>query len=434
MRPRCGRRDQSVGRGGARAGPLPYRAAAILLAVAACARIEPPPGGPPDVTPPRLVSVRPESLASVPGFRGEVVFQFDEVVSEGGSANDGLGTGDLERLILLSPTVGVPEVRWHRTRIGVRPREGWKDGRVYRVQLLPGVTDLHNNRSLAERIVTFRTGGPAPETTLRGSVHDWVAGRPARGALVEAVLLPDSLTYRALADSNGAFVLGPLPKGEYLVYGVIDLSHNGRRDPRDQFDSVRVAPGATAVGELWTFPRDTIGPRLASVTVQDSVTLALAFSQPLDPRQRLDSTAARVRLLPDSTPVGVRTLLAPAAHDSQYQRPRARTDSGRGRVDSARAPAVPPAKTAADESRAALNDRLLLTLAAPVAAGAKYLVEVRGVRNVSGAAASPRLVLAVPAAPAAARRDSSVVRPDSLRGRLDSLKARADSAHPRKPT
>jgi hypothetical protein len=264
------------------------RRAALLLLAAACARVEAPPGGPPDVTPPRLVAVHPDSLAVLPDFDGDVVFQFSEVISEGTAPNQGAGTGELERLVILSPSPKVPEVRWRRTRITVRPREGWVPNRVYRVQLLPGVTDLHSNRSSSGAVLTFTTGAAAPAATLRGTVTDWTNGAPARGALVEAVLMPDSLVYRAIADSSGGFSVGPLPKGDYVVYGVIDQNRNNRRDPREAWDSARVALDTAAVAELWTFPHDTIGPRIQSATVVDSLTASLAFSQPLDPAQRLD--------------------------------------------------------------------------------------------------------------------------------------------------
>ena len=45
-----------------------FVAAAVLLA--SCAKIEPPPGGPPDPTPPHLVATRPDILAVVPDFYG----------------------------------------------------------------------------------------------------------------------------------------------------------------------------------------------------------------------------------------------------------------------------------------------------------------------------------------------------------------------------
>ena len=111
----------------------------FLLAVAGCARILAPPGGPIDRVPPTLLSTRPDSLESLPGFKGDVEFRFNEVVSEGGTPNFGLGNGDLERLVLVSPSYRVPVVRWKRDRITARPREGWRPNTVYRIELLPGL-------------------------------------------------------------------------------------------------------------------------------------------------------------------------------------------------------------------------------------------------------------------------------------------------------
>jgi len=135
-----------LGRRGARRA----LAALCLLSAIACAKIEPPPGGPPDTKPPILVSITPESLSVNPGFDGNVNFIFSEVVSEGGSPSQGYGTGDLEKLVLLSPTNKIPVVQWHRSRISVRPREGWRPNTVYRVQLLPGISDIRNNKGVKE--------------------------------------------------------------------------------------------------------------------------------------------------------------------------------------------------------------------------------------------------------------------------------------------
>jgi hypothetical protein len=79
--------------------------------------MEPPPGGPPDAAPPQLVRATPDSLASIPDFRGDVEFVFDEVISEGSSPNQGTGRGDIEQLVILSPTTEFPKLRWRRDRI-----------------------------------------------------------------------------------------------------------------------------------------------------------------------------------------------------------------------------------------------------------------------------------------------------------------------------
>ena len=152
---------------------------ALTLATGlACASIAPPPGGPTDRLPPRLVAVVPDTMAVLADFDDEVEFQFDEVVAEGGTPNFGLGTGDLERLIILSPDSQVPSVSWKRSRITVKPRDGWRPNTVYRVEFLPGVADLRGNRSLEGRVLTFSTGAPRPTTTLRGLVVDWGTQRP----------------------------------------------------------------------------------------------------------------------------------------------------------------------------------------------------------------------------------------------------------------
>ncbi|MCL4866367.1 MAG: Ig-like domain-containing protein, partial [Gemmatimonadales bacterium] len=242
-------------RGIARPGRrLPLAAALLALA---CAKMGPPPGGPPDQVAPRLIARFPDSSEVLPNFRADAEFTFDEVISEGTAPNFGLGNGTLESLILLSPSDEVPVVRWRRDRITVRPREGWQNGRVYRIELRPGVADLRTNRLDQPAVITFTTGAVQPRTVLRGTVVDWTSRRPQAGGIVEAILMPDSLSYRSVADSTGAFTLGPLPAGEYLVYAGVDQNRNFRVDAREIFDSVRVAAGEETVGEIWAFRHDS---------------------------------------------------------------------------------------------------------------------------------------------------------------------------------
>jgi len=428
-----------------RAADLSVLSILSILSVLSCARIEPPPGGPPDTSPPQLLATRPDSFARIPGFGGNVEFRFDEVVSEGSTPNEGTGTGDLEKLVILSPSTSVPDVSWHRDRIDVRPSEGWRPDRVYRVELLPGVTDLRRNRSDTGAVLTFTTGAPLPATTIAGTVVDWSTSRPAPAALVEAILLPDSLPYRGVTDSSGRVSLGPLPAGEYLVRGVLDENHNMRLDPREAFDSVRLARGKSAAGELWAFVHDTTPARIRAITSTDSISATIELTQSLDPRQRLGVGAASVRLLPDSTPVAVASLLPKPVDDSLHGGERAARDTTAGDTTAgdtttrdttaARRPGLeevegaPPARRgvrAAVEpkpltTRPPLTDRLVLRVRQPWKPEGRYAIVVRGVRNVTGVAGDVAGVLTVPKAPAvdSLRRgaDSLKRAPDSLRGR-----------------
>lgn len=426
----------------------PVACGALLAVAAACARIEPPPGGPPDRKPPVVVAVRPDSMAVLPDFDGEVEFVFDEVISEGGQANEGLGTGDLERLVLLSPTTEVPVVQWKRNRITVRPREGWQPDRVYRVQLLPGVSDIRNNRGGREVLLTFTTGADLPDHTLTGAVYDWSTGQPARGALLEAVLTPDSLVYRGTTDSTGKFRLGPLPRGDYQVLATLDQNRNLRREAREAFDSVRVPRDSAAVPELWMFVHDSAPPRLGVPQPIDSTSVALPFNQKLDPAQALDSAAVSVRRLPDSLAVPVVAFLTQVRHDSLARAARPPADSlarargadslapRKGKADSTPAregalvPKV-PLKPAGDSARAAmakldsmlggtradttrrrpsrlpLSDRLVVRLGEPLVPGGRYTVEVRDIRNANGVPGTSRAGFAVPERPKPRPADST---------------------------
>ena len=414
-------------------------AAGLALGVlCACAKIEPPPGGPPDIAPPVLVSTVPESAAVVPRFSGDAEFRFDEVISEGGSPNQGIGTGGLERLVVLSPDTLVPDVSWHRSWIGVKPRKGWVPNRVYRIELLPGVTDLRNNRSTVTKVVTFTTGAPLPTFSIAGRVYDWTTSQPARGALISAVLLPDSLPYRMQTDSAGRFDLHPIPAGSYLVYGVIDQNHDLRRGPREAFDTA-TADSSHAVLELWTFPHDTAGPRIQSIAVRDSLTAVVTFNQPLLPGQHPDSAGVRLLILPDSVPVSVVSLLPPAldsaAHpaaapaDTAGIKAPAPRDSGVKRDTSIKrdtsaardTTAVP--ELPAQPKRPPLATTMVLRVALPWRPDSTYLLEAPAIRNANGAAADVKGTLHVPPRPAP---DTSHVR-SPADSAADST--RADSTH-----
>jgi hypothetical protein len=395
---------------------------------------------------PKLVGTVPESTATYPGWKSDVEFRFDEVVSEGGSPNVGTGTGDLEKLVILSPTQQIPVVGWKRDRITVRPREGWKPDRVYRVELLPGVIDLRRNRSDTTVVLTFATGGQPPTDTIRGTVIDWTAGKPARQALVELYLLPDSLIYRAQTDSSGRFAIGPLPRAGWTVYGVIDQNNNHRREYREAWDSTVVTPGTTGVATLWTIPRDTTAPRIATITADDSLKATITFSLPLDPRQPAESLGFSLLTQKDSLPVPYLSLLPKPLDDSlararQPVRDSTTTDTTAADTTGAAKPArpakerpprapvdtapPPPAKAQADSilrSRPPLYDKLVLRVETPFLPETHYLIEIRGLRSVAGVAGDAKGVLAIPKprANAPLASDSTGIIPDSSRSTRDS--------------
>jgi hypothetical protein len=415
--------------------------------VAACAKIAPPPGGPPDAAAPVMVGTRPDSMGVFPGFDGDVEFQFDETVSEGSMPNLGFGNGDLEKLVILSPDTLVPRVSWERSRITVRPREGWKPNTVYRVELLPGVFDLRRNQYKAGQVVTFTTGAPLPTDTLSGLVVDWPARQPAKLAAIELLLLPDSTVYRTQTDSAGKFTISPLPHGRYLVRGYVDQNRNRRMDARESWDTVASVPAPSAAAILWLAPRDTAPPRIMAVTPHDTTAVEIQLSQAFDPYQEIGVANLQLLALPDSTPVPLASFRATGLDDSLVARAKAVADSvrsdslrrARGDTTAAKPPAAPPARPAAApaqqgrtprglrpappvdstviklaQTRPALGDRLVLRPARPLGSERSYLVVLSGVRNLNGAAGTVIQGFQTPQPPPPPKADSAATAlPDS---------------------
>lgn len=258
-----------------------------------------PPGGPPDVAAPQIVAINPDSGA-VGVKPKEVLFRFDEVVSERPPAATTLGD-----LFLISPRDGVPDASWHRDAIGVKPAHGWRANTPYTVIMMKGLADLRGNVRNTGATTFFSTGTTIPRTTIAGHVFDWVSGSPANGALIESYVPPDTLhPYVALADSNGAFVIEHVPPARYTVRAYLDRNRNLTIDPSEPWDSLSISLADSVRTDLVIFTHDTVPPRIRDVRAVDSLTLQVSFDKPVDPAQKL--TAANFAIIaPDSSPVPI---------------------------------------------------------------------------------------------------------------------------------
>ena len=292
---------ESAPRGARRQSRIVMRRALIALALGACASPGFPPGGPDDPDPPTLLGITPDSGAVNVGRDFEVRFQFDEVVNERPS-----GATELAGLVLISPREGEPRVDWDRTALGVRSRRDWRPNTVYTVTLLPGLQDLRGNVRRQPATVVFSTGASLPDTRVTGVIFDWVAGRAAPGALIEAVT-PDSVVYVGASDSLGRFSLLHLPAGTYELRGFADPNRNRAFDPREPFDTTTVRLTDTATLELYAFVHDSAGPRIETVNPRDSLTLRITFDKALAPGQTIDTSQFRL-VRADSTPVRVASV------------------------------------------------------------------------------------------------------------------------------
>ena len=262
----------------------------LLVTVLGCAQLGAPPGGPEDHSAPHLLRISPDTNA-LNARPKSVQLQFDEIINE----RPARGGDNLSALFLISPQRGRVDVKWHRSRIEIKPRRGWMANTTYVITQLAGVADLRGNADSVQHQYIFSTGPTRAASFIRGEVFDWATGQPAAKAYVEAIHLPDSLTYGEYADSLGRFVVRYLPPGRYLVRGIIDANNNRVLDRRELFDSTTIALTDSASHEMLAFVHDSIGAGLAEVEVRDSVTLRSRFDRPLRPGVPVPATRFSLR-------------------------------------------------------------------------------------------------------------------------------------------
>jgi hypothetical protein len=358
-------------------------------------------------TPPELVSVAPDS-GTVNVRTRSVVFAFDEVVSD----------RDLERFFLVSPQEGKTRVLWHRDRIEVRPRRAFRPNTAYSVTMLPGITDLRGNALRSGRTIIFSTGPTIPPYSVLGRVFDWMNERVAPKALIEVIRRPDSLPYVGVADSTGQFQVGPLEQGTYTVRAILDNNNNRLLDPTEPWDSVAVTvANASPFVELLVAPRDTIAPRLLTVTAPDTLTLTASFDRPLDPGAPLTPTSfivtaadsarlriksVRTRAQDDSARRAAQDSVAAAQRDSiarsdTTRRDTTRRDSVRARIDTAPLARLNP-NVAPKPSRPAPPKEVAIHLdpLTPLHPGSTYRVTALNMRGLLGRARTTERLFTVP--------------------------------------
>jgi hypothetical protein len=368
------------------------RLTAAALLCLGCASPGMPPGGPPDAAAPQIVSIIPDSAAVGISPR-EVIFRFDEVVSERPQ-----GATSLEALFLISPRDGAPETSWHRDAIGVRPRRGWRPNTPYTVLMMPGLTDLRGNIRNTGASTFFSTGKTIPRTRLSGVVFDWVAGTPAAGAFVESFVRPDSLRpFIAVADSNGAFTIPHLPPARYTVRAYQDRNKNFGIDPGEAWDTTSVQLTDSATATILVFAHDSVPPRIRDLFMVDSVSIQVAFDRPVDPSQTLAPANFAV-IGPDSVPLPILSVGPPAADTAI--RPAVPAPG-------APAPAAPPAAAPARRDttmaakpsmpRTAPISTIVIKLERPLASARTYRVRARGIRGLLGHTGDSERGLTTPA-------------------------------------
>jgi len=201
--------------------------ALLVCLLAACATIEPPQGGPVDVTPPDVVSVTPDS--GTVGLTGldRIEIEFSEKVNPAPAV----------RFVHFYPDIDVKGTKWSgRRRATITFHAPLPPDTVIVVEIPKGHTDVHRVKSVTSRRYPLATTDSLPGGAITGLLM--FEEEPAAWAVVELYLVPpDTLEYfqqdllrRTEADSTGHFALPWLvvPGGPYLLRAFVDNNEDLR--------------------------------------------------------------------------------------------------------------------------------------------------------------------------------------------------------------
>ncbi len=276
--------------------------AALLTGLAgACAQQGQPPGGPEDRRPPVVVSTEPDTFAMLGEFRGPVRFRFDERISERTTS------GTMDDAVIVSPRTGDVRVRPGRRELTVEVDGGFLPGVVYRVTLLPVVSDLFNNQLRDPFEIVFSTGGELIESAVAGLAWDRVSGEGVESLEVLAIAQEDSAVHVARTDSGGIYAFRYLPPGRYRLVAFEDRNRDQAVDAMEVQGtrSVLLSGPDTLLVDVGVLQPDTTPARLTALQVLDSVTIVLEFDDYLNPAMPAQNVDVTLEVRVDTTGVAV---------------------------------------------------------------------------------------------------------------------------------
>lgn len=257
----------------------------IALALCGCANQLPPPGGPPDTTPPEILSTAPQ--ARTLNFRdNSVVLEFSEYVDRTRAQEN----------IFISPPVKT-EYDWSGRELEIEFTEELQPQTTYAVTVGTEYADRTGNKPTEAYTLIFSTGDRLDSGVIRGIVNA-ESGDPA-GAFVflyplsgiQADTLNPATTkpkYRTQTGANGTFEFQALPAGSYRLLAIRDEFRNEVFDPgTDAFgtttEDVTIQDGGTAQVFFRLGPStDITPPQVYGVTAVSQRFLRVEFSESLD--------------------------------------------------------------------------------------------------------------------------------------------------------
>lgn len=203
-----------------------------IFLLVSCATVVSPGGGEKDITPPRMVSAKPE-MASLNFSGNSFKIQFDEFITK----------ENFEDKILVSPQIKSLESKYTGKGIIMSWDEELLPNSTYNFQFLNTIKDYNEGNVAAGFQYTFSTGDILDSLSVYGKIQNSTFDEVenVRVCLISEMNYTDSsylksqFDYVTFAKPNGDFAFNYLPEDTYRVYSYSDKNSNEIWDENEDF-------------------------------------------------------------------------------------------------------------------------------------------------------------------------------------------------------
>ncbi len=203
------------------------------LALAGCARPEPPPGGPPDLEPPVILASAPDSGAIHVPRTDPIRVTFSKRMDR----------RSVEDYIFTSPPIRFGQLSWSGKEFQLTPLDSLRANTTYLAVIGSGARDVHGNGLARPENLVFSTGPSLAKGKIRGRVDSPRAGSAGIFVWVyEDALHADSTwgrddpDYTVQTGGDGHFEIAGLSSGrQYSLHMFNDSNRNRAYDPETEY-------------------------------------------------------------------------------------------------------------------------------------------------------------------------------------------------------
>ena len=199
----------------------------IFLLLLCCAKIEYPPGGPEDKTPPEILSSVPQANQREVARDSEIRIEFSEKIN---------GADIIQQVYIVPDPEEPPVIKVKGKTLVIEFKDSLQADQTYLISLKTGLADLHNNRLVGPFKLAFSTGDKIDKGKISGIVYKNF--KPAVNTDVWAFRTDTIVSifdikpnYITQTNDSGLYQLEYLQTGKYLCLAVEDMRSDRKYDP-----------------------------------------------------------------------------------------------------------------------------------------------------------------------------------------------------------